>query len=410
MMNLLRILKEGTLLSKGYRKLFHVFLQPVFSKFVLIFLVDNRKIVFDNFGGKGYGDNPKFIADELLSRKAGYKLVWLVDNLSNEAFPDGIEAVKIDSIRALFERSTAKVWIDNIRHLHPVKKKENQIYIQTWHAPFSAKMVEGDAEESLGEKYVKSAKYDGKICDAILANSLLQEVQYKRAFWLNPNIEVLRSGLPRNDYLIRAANNQDLQKHLRAKFNFIQEDKYILYAPTFRDDYSIEGYKIDFEGVVSAFEKLTDCTCHIVVRLHPNVSIQSNFIQYNDKIISGTAIPNMQELSVSCDFVISDYSTSVFDFVILGKPAFICALDLEHYRSVRGLLPEFDEFPFPLATSNQGLIYNIKTFDRRQYNKNIKKYFDLYPIYDKGNASKEVVDWLLGKINDQCIVKYYLDN
>ena len=129
-----------------------------------------NRIVFDNFGGKGYGDSTKYIAEELIKSGRNYELVWLVDNLSSYEFPKQIKTVKIDSIKALYMRATAKVWIDNVRHLHPVKKKKEQVYLQAWHAPFGPKKAEADAEKELGEDYVREAKYDGQIADGIISN------------------------------------------------------------------------------------------------------------------------------------------------------------------------------------------------------------------------------------------------
>lgn len=41
--------------------------------------LNKRKVVFDNFGGRGYGDNPKYIADELLKQDENLVLVWVVE-------------------------------------------------------------------------------------------------------------------------------------------------------------------------------------------------------------------------------------------------------------------------------------------------------------------------------------------
>lgn len=395
MSRIIRLIKERTFLSKGYRKVFKIFLCPVFSHIFNFCRIKDKKIVIDNFGGKGYGDNPKYIAEELLSRKKRCDIVWLVDNLSTDSFPDGIRRVKMDTVRGLYDRATARIWIDNIRNLHPVKKKKNQIYLQTWHAPFSPKKLEGDATRLLGNEYIREAKYDGSITNAILANSKLQEEQYLRAFWLSKNTEILRVGLPRNDYLAKAANNEKLCIHVREKLHFDGEDVYILYAPTFRDDYSMEGYAIDFDRIINCFECLTKRRCHVVVRLHPNVTDQAQLISYNFKVLNGTSYPDIQELSIACDYVISDYSTSLFDFALLNKPAFICALDLEQYKKMRGLLPEYDTFPFPTAKTNEELAKNIINFDRKKYDKEVMDYFEKYPVYDKGNAAEKTVDWLI---------------
>ena len=76
--------------------------------------VKRDKIVFNNFQGKGYGDSPKFIAEEILRRKLPYDLVWLVNDMTME-FPQGIRKVSLQSVRASYELSTAKVIISNVK-------------------------------------------------------------------------------------------------------------------------------------------------------------------------------------------------------------------------------------------------------------------------------------------------------
>ena len=298
-------------------------------------------------------------------------------------------------------RATAKVWVDNVRHLHPVKKKKEQVYLQAWHAPFGPKKAEADAEEELGEEYVREAKYDGQIADGIISNSKLLDNQFKRAFWLSDHVEILSYGLPRNDFLARQISNSSEYIHLRDKFGFEKDCFYILYAPTFRDNYSLEGYKLEYEKIAKEFSTKVNKKARIVVRLHPNVWNQSNFINYGENILNGTAYPDMQELLLACDALISDYSSCVFDFAILKKPVFICALDIKEYEKTRGLLPEFYDFPFPIATSNEEMLTNIKNYDQISYFDKVNRYFERYPLYDDGNASRRVVDWLEKKIKEK---------
>lgn len=111
--------------------------------------------------------------------------------------------------------------------------------------------------------------------------------------------------------------------------------------------------------------------------------------------------PDMQELLLACDALISDYSSCVFDFAILKRPVFICALDIKEYEKTRGLLPEFYDFPFPMATSNEEMLTNIKNYDQKTYFTKVNRYFEEYPLYDDGNASRKVVDWLEKKIKEK---------
>ena len=75
-----------------------------------------QKIVIDNFGGRGYGDNPKYIVDALISDKSlNLDIVWLVNDI-NTSVPKEVRKVKYNSMRSIYEYSTAKVWIDNIKN------------------------------------------------------------------------------------------------------------------------------------------------------------------------------------------------------------------------------------------------------------------------------------------------------
>lgn len=383
------------------RKIYKRFL-PILKRIFFVFPVKKNKILFDNFGGKGFGDNPKYIAECLIKRNSrNFEIVWLIDNLmplkEKQSFPKEIRLVNIDSIKGLYERATAKIWVDNIRNNHVIKKKREQFYLQAWHGPFGPKYVEKDAEMKLPKEYIKAAKYDGRIADSIIVDSMLQEIQFKNAFWLSDQCELLRIGLPRNDYLVNSSGNKKLKENVRKKIKLKSDIYYILYAPTFRDDFSLEGYITNFDEIINAYEHITKKQCAVIVRLHPNVRFQENFINFNNKIINGTLYPDIQELAIASDCVISDYSSSIFDFALINKPAFICALDIDHYKSTRGLMDVFYEFPFSIAYTEQQLVENILNFDKDSYNTKVNAYLKKYPIYDKGDASEKVVDWIVNR-------------
>ena len=80
------------------------------------FPINPKKIVLTSYYGKGYGDNPKYIAEQLLKSDQNYKIVWLVNGDSRaEDFPKGIILAKEDSFKGIFHITTARVWVDNCR-------------------------------------------------------------------------------------------------------------------------------------------------------------------------------------------------------------------------------------------------------------------------------------------------------
>ena len=92
------------------------------------FPVKNNKIVFQSYYGRGYSDNPKYLAEAL--RKSGKALdfVWVTNGREDSAVPDGFRVVRFRGLRYIYEMSTAKVWVDNSRKEYCMKKK-NQYYM-----------------------------------------------------------------------------------------------------------------------------------------------------------------------------------------------------------------------------------------------------------------------------------------
>lgn len=92
--------------------------------FLALLPARDHKIVFDNFGGRGYGCDPKYIAEELLKRDEDLDLVWLTRSMSEE-FPKGIRPVRYGGIRAVYEQATARVWVDNFKSGIRIRKKKD---------------------------------------------------------------------------------------------------------------------------------------------------------------------------------------------------------------------------------------------------------------------------------------------
>ena len=93
--------------NKVRLKLVHKFNEIFICKIISVLpLKIERKIVFDNFLGKGYGENPKYIAEKIIQEGLPYKIIWLVNDIK-EDMPEQVCKVKYGSVRALYEMATA---------------------------------------------------------------------------------------------------------------------------------------------------------------------------------------------------------------------------------------------------------------------------------------------------------------
>lgn len=93
--------------------------------------LNKKRIVFINFNGNGYGDNPKYIAEELANRRERLELIWLVREKNKYKFPTYIKPVNMKSIKRYYYLSTAKVIVNNARSYLGIDKRTGQIYLQT---------------------------------------------------------------------------------------------------------------------------------------------------------------------------------------------------------------------------------------------------------------------------------------
>lgn len=362
--------------------------------FYKIFKINKYKIVFDNFQGKGYADNPKYIAEELHNQFPEFKIIWLYNFLNTLSvdFPDYIIPVHFQSSKALYHLATAKFWVFNYRPFWQLPKRNKQIYIQTWHGSIGPKMIEKDAEKYLDKAYVKRAIYDSsKISVCISGSGHLSNI-YKNSFWYNGKI--LEVGSPRNDILFNQKGKDEILKKLG-----IKNKKVCLYAPTFRNDYSFKKYNLDFKRLKTFLDQKTKSEWIILIRFHPHLSIKSLSIDFND-VINVSSYSDAQELLLISDILITDYSSIIFDFCNLYRPAFIYAPDYSSFiNDERPVYFKLEETPFPIAKTNDILIENINSLDMNDYETKVKTFLKEKQSFDNGHASEKTVEYILSKIN-----------
>ena len=358
-------------------------------KLISSLYVNKKKIVFENFLGRGFGDNPKYIALELLNRKLNYDLVWIVNRGTSYTFPKGIRTVERGSFRELFELATARFWIDNTRKEEFIYKRKKQCYIQTWHGFVPLKKMEKDAIQTLSKDYIFSAIHDGAMTDLMLSGCKIRTRLYNMSFWYDG--EVKEWGSPRNDIFFKDFNYKEKVSEF---FKIDSKYKILLYAPTFRDDRSVTPYNIDFEKLILTLQNKFGGEWKVLIRLHPNIADQCSFMKYSNTIINASSYDDIQELFAASDVLITDYSDCMFEFSLMRKPVFLYTPDLESYTKSRDFYRDFKSLPYPMADTNDNLRTLILDFDNKTYDDSLTIFFEEIGVLENGTASKSVVDYI----------------
>lgn len=397
MKNFIKKLSEK---NKFFSILIHLCFRLYSLLFKLVFLImcifpiKSNKIVGSNMKGKRYGDNPKYIFDSLAAKDPSLELVWLLNDTDNKDVPSNVRIARNSYFSQIYELATAKVWIDSNAKQYGFHKRKGQIYIQTWHGSYGLKKIGKDLPNP-NPMDMDNLLYNFKYVDLLVSNSKKTTSIYKNAF--DYNGEVIECGSPRNDIFFK--NAETYTDKVKKAFNV--EGKHIaLYAPTYRRNFSLGAYDINFEDLKQSLADRFGGEWVVLIRLHPyNLAEAKSYITYSDTVLNASDYDVMQELLVASEVLITDYSSCMFDFVTTGKTCFLYANDLEEYKKDRDCYFEIDELPFPLAANNDELKSIICGFDQDKYDQELKNLFERVGLSESGEASDRVADYIIKAVH-----------
>lgn len=357
------------------------FMMRVFALFPL-----QKKVVFSSFDGNNYGDNPKAVFEKLQDIHATARIIWLL--YDDRKVIEGANVVKAYSIKALYHQATAKVWVFNSRQREWMVKRKGQTYIQTWHGNIAMKKIEKDALDRLPEYYVKEAKHDSEMADFFISGSGWSSENYKSAFWYDG--EILEVGIPRSDVFY--GDLSIIKNKVFSHYKLEKDAKMALYAPTFRNN-SKNTYSLNYQQLKKALEDKWPGKWHIVVRLHPNIQREQSSYLFDEGLLNGSTYPDINELIISSEIVITDYSSCMFDALEAKRKVLLYVPDLDEYTNEeRGTYFTVDELPFLYATNNGELSNAILEFNEKIYKEKGRAFLEKCVIYNNGTAASQIAE------------------
>lgn len=358
-----------------------------------LFPIRNNKVFISSYYGKGYGDNAKCICDYLIRKDKSLDIVWVIkDEKEGKSLPKQIRNVKRNTLKYIYEQATSRIWIDNCRKQFYERKRKKQYYIQTWHSSLRLKKIEKDAEASLDQSYLKDCKNDSKMIDLITSGSKFSTNIYKKSFWYDG--KVLECGTPRCDIFFNKKEEEKVKNKVLKRLNIHEAKKIILYAPTFRKNVEENGSYIDYKKLI---ESLGDDYI-VIVRMHP---ISKASIPKIRGLINATNYPDMQELLIASDYLVTDYSGCCFDMMIARKPCILYTPDLEHYqKDERGLYFKIEDLPFENTKTIKKLVDTLINFNSKRYQERIKTFGEKIGLLEDGNATPRIANIIIETINE----------
>ena len=366
---LIYILKHYAFIQKLYRIIMS-FIFRVWGKFLK---TDDDLVIFVSFMGKGFNDSPKVIYEYMRSHSeySRYRCVWAFENPEN--FPD-LETVKIDTPAYFKTALEAKYWITNTNIERGLRfKKKNQIYLNTWH---------GIALKHIGNDCPGRKDFNFDTVNYLVVSGDHDEKVWKSGFNADEKT-YLRCGMPRNEELWNATEEQKLA--MREELGIPADKKVILYAPTWRE--STDGgktYEIKPPIHFDIWKKELGDDYVVLFRAH-HLTTKVLGVRYDDFVREASSYPAVNDLMITSDMLITDYSAIAFDYSILCRPIFCYAYDYDTYLAERGTYFDVDEhYPNKSCRTEEELLARIKNVDYETECENTKRFRDEFVRYGAG--------------------------
>lgn len=344
-------------------------------------------VLFDSFNGKVIGDNPLDIFLELQKARPELKFYWTVG--VGTSAPKGANGVRFESKAWLDLLASAEYIVANTSLPWYFRKVKGQTYLQTWHGTPLKRLVHDIPPGSLTKSYLDTMDREAAAWDYLISPSKFCTEVLPRAFGFKGH--VLETGYPRNDRL--KTHTPEDRRRIRESLG-VTDPKTVLvmYAPTWRD------YKRTATGnwdLVSYMDPQIELPSgfRMMFRGHTNThAIDST--KTAGSAIDVTRYPDVTELYIAADVLVTDYSSVMFDYSVTGKPIVFLAPDLDRYRAERGFYFDFEaEAPGPILTTDKEVVETLSKLPEtaKRFQDAYKQWQQKFNTLEDGRASERVV-------------------
>lgn len=302
-------------------------------------------------------------SDNQLVKK--YQMIYFTNNptAARKMFPETVKIIS-NPIKGFFHQLSSKyVFVEQNGHQWMCRPAHKQLMVQLWHGTPIKKV--GNLNHT-----THWFSYDD-VFSRVLAPSEYAWSIMRKCFSYSDNKKII-CPYPRCDELL----NQNA-KDLRKKLGLDDKSRIGVWLPTFRTAY----YETHGSNDAPDFPILTENNINILngllKRSNTTVIVKMHVLQrrlpffdtnYSNIIFMDNAALVDMEMSLysllgASDCLISDYSSVIFDYLLVNKPIVFTVDDYYSYKDNRGFIDEdmFNNVPGPTAHDVEELVISIES-------------------------------------------------
>lgn len=310
-----------------------------------LFLSDSRE---------DYSGNLAYLRDELRRQRPDAEIIGIFKPRLRSRRP------VLDLFRLPWLMASAQsIVLDDFYPLvYPLNIRRDTRLIQVWHAAGAFKRV-GWSRVGLPGGPLPGSPVHRNYTDVTVSSENVR-VDYAEAFGI-PLRRVHALGVPRTDLFFDGALVDDIARSVRERYGIPADKRVALFAPTFRGNGQLTAtfdvQSVPWERVLA---ELGDDWV-VVVKLHPFVRSSGRELRALG-VIDASGERELNELLTAADVLVTDYSSSIFEYALLQRPIVLFCPDLEEYTASRDFYRPFDEYVAgPLVRSGDDLAQAIRT-------------------------------------------------
>jgi len=271
----------------------------------------------------------------------------------------GLPRAAVAAIRAGFALARARLSVvdDYFLPMYVVAPRAGTRYVQVWHGCGAFKKF---GYSTLDKTFGSSHAFVEELpihtnYDRCLVSAARFAPFYAEAFRQPVEKFDASLGIPRTDVFFGSLR-ADAERRVRERYPIPAGRRTILYAPTFRGE-SIVRARSPQELDLGALHAAIGADHVVLLRQHPFVRSATPIDPaLRDFVIDVSDYPDINELMLISDILVTDYSSAIYEYALLDRPMAFFAPDHAAYEAERGFYFDFQTgVPGPIFEATAGL-------------------------------------------------------